>query len=112
MVLPLDELTSERQPERQTASRGGRVKTRASLVTKTSGWLWLAAPKAAGMAVKKGGTAERKPFRPFGWVRPAIEGEKVFYMDDKQRGRIDDDKDESRGTSEDEGENERVANVD
>jgi len=78
-MLPLDELTSERQPERQTASRVGRVETRASLVTKMSGWLWLAAPEAAVMAVKKGGTAERKPFRPFGWVRPAMKGEKVFY---------------------------------
>ncbi|AGT32999.1 hypothetical protein M493_13790 [Geobacillus genomosp. 3] len=77
-MLPLDELTSERQPERQTASRVGRVEMRASPVTKTSGWLWLVAPKAAVMAVKKGGTAERKPFRPFGWKDQSLWVERFF----------------------------------
>ncbi|MEB3750274.1 hypothetical protein EP10_001113 [Geobacillus icigianus] len=78
MMLPLDELTSERQPERRTVSKAGRVETRASLVTKTSNQAVLVAPEAAIMAVKKGGTAERKPFRPFGWLKSALAGEKVF----------------------------------
>jgi hypothetical protein len=66
VMLPLDELTSERQPERHATSRVGRVGQHLlHSLLKRAIELFSIAPEVVDMATKKGGTAERKPFRPF-----------------------------------------------
>ncbi|MBB3850829.1 hypothetical protein GGR98_000059 [Parageobacillus caldoxylosilyticus] len=80
MMLPLDELTSECQPERHATSRVGRVGQHLlhSLLKRAIGCFPIA-PEVVGMTTKKGGTAERKPFRPFGRNKVGHRGRKGFF---------------------------------